>query len=217
MGNLTWIEIIYWGATIVGGTLFFLRTIMMLVGMGHHDLGTHFGGDVHIDHDIHLDTAHTSHADTSTHSDSDSDSDFSFRLLTLQGLTAFFMMFGLVGLALLKANLSTMVTLAGAVLAGWLTVRVIGLLFGQMKHLQSDGTLNVQNAIGQTGSVYLTIPAQGTGQVQIPVQGSLRIFDAVSTGEQVIQTGENVRVTGIVDGNTLVVEKITSHQETAKK
>lgn len=214
MDNLTWIEIIYWGAAIVGGTFFFLRTIMMMVGggMGHHDFDTHFDGDIHVDHDVQLDT---DHGDASA--DSDSDSDFSFKLLTLQGLTAFFMMFGLVGLALLKANLSTIVTLAGGGLAGLFTVRVLGLLFGQMKHLQSDGTLKVGNAIGQSGSVYLTIPVQGTGQVQVPVQGSLRIFDAASTGEQVIPTGENIRVIDVVDGNTLVVERITSRQKPVKE
>ncbi len=213
MGNLTWIEVIYWGATIVGGTFFVLRTMMLLVGggMGHHDFDTHFGSDIHVDHDIHLDT------DSGNASDhSESDSDFSFKLLTLQGLTAFFMMFGLVGLALLKANLSTPETLAGGAIAGLVAVRVIGLLFEQMRHLQSDGTLDIHNAVGQSGSVYLTIPAQGTGQVQVPVQGSLRIFDAASTGEQIIPTGEKIRVTGIVDNSTLAVERIPEHPDTVQ-
>lgn len=209
MGNLTWIEAIFWGATIIGGTFFVLRMLLLLVGggMGFHAFDTHFGGDIHVDHDIHLDA---SHADTSS-DHSPSDSDLSFRLLTLQGMTAFFMMFGLVGLALLKANLSIPVTLAGGTIAALVAVRVIGFMFEQMKHLQSDGTLDIRNAVGQSGSVYLTIPAQGTGQVQIPVQGALRIFDAASTGEQIIPTGEMVRVTGLVDGNTLVVERIAEH------
>ena len=34
MNDLTWIEIIYWAATIIGGTLFILRVIMLFIGGG---------------------------------------------------------------------------------------------------------------------------------------------------------------------------------------
>ena len=55
MYGLSWIEIIYWGATIIGGTLFILRTIMMLVG-GGLDLGDgDFDADVDMDGDIAVD------------------------------------------------------------------------------------------------------------------------------------------------------------------
>jgi len=82
------------------------------------------------------------------------------------------------------------------------------LLLLQMKRLQSEGTLDIRNAIGQTGSVYLTIPANGSGQVQVTVQGSLRIFNAVSQDKNKISTGAGVRVTDITADNTLVVEQI---------
>lgn len=220
MGDMTGIELIYWGATIVGGTLFILRTIMMVVGLefGHDDYHTpvegDFHGDIHhdidADHDIHLDADHADHVDHADQADGHADSDISFRLLSLQGLTAFFMMFGLVGLALLKANMHVISTLVGGGAAGFFSVQLIGLIFEQARHLQSEGTLNIENAIGQAGSVYLTIPGQGTGQVQITVQGTRRILDASSMGEQVIKTGEKVRVTGIMYGSTLVVERIES-------
>jgi membrane protein implicated in regulation of membrane protease activity len=44
--------------------------------------------------------------------------------------------------------------------------------------------------------------------VQIIVQGSLKIFDAMSSNKSVIATGERVRVVGVTSGNTLIVEKI---------
>lgn len=201
MSELTWIEIIYWGSTIIGGTLFILRTIMLLVGggLGHDDFDTHIDGDIPMDQDIPFDSDHT---------DTSADSDFSFRLLSMQGLTAFFMMFGLVGLALTKADLAIGITILGGGSAGLFAVWVISLLFAQMKHLRSDGTLNIHNAIGQSGSVYLIIPAKGTGQVQVSVQGALKILDAISTNGRRIETGEKIRVTGTIDNNTLVVEKI---------
>ena len=199
MYGLSWIEIIYWGSTIIGGTLFVLRTIMMLVG-GGLDLGDgDFDADVDMDGDIPVDGDHL---------DTDPDSDFSFKLLSMQGLTAFFMMFGLVGLTLLKANLPVLLTILGGGIAGSLAVWVISLLFSQMKRLQSDGTLQIENAVGESGSVYLTIPAKGTGQVQITVQGALKIFDAISKDGKKVATGEKVNVTGTIDNKTLIVEKI---------
>jgi membrane protein implicated in regulation of membrane protease activity len=199
MSELSWIEIIYWGATIIGGTLFILRTILLLVGGGldTHELDHPMETDLLIGQDAHIDT----HS-TETHPDSD----FSFRLLSMQGLTAFFMMFGLVGLALVKANLATPLTILGGGAAGLFAVWLISLLFAQMKRLQSSGTIDIHNAVGQSGSVYLPIPAKGTGQVQVTVQGALKIMDAVSQNGQTIKTGEAIQVTGVLDSKTLIVE-----------
>jgi membrane protein implicated in regulation of membrane protease activity len=185
MTGLTWIEIIYWASTIIGGTLFLLRLVTMFLGGGVSDEGL----------DAALDAGGHVEADTS------------FNLLSLQGLTSFFMMFGLVGLALLKAGLAVILTVIGGMAAGLVTVAVTGLIFTQMRRLQTDGTISIQNTIGQEGSVYLSIPRQGTGQVQIIVQGSLKIFDAVSKSRNMIATGEKVQVVGVASGNTLIVEK----------
>ena len=186
MNGITWIEIIYWISTIIGGTLFVLRTIMMLAGgsLSNDGLDTTFDADISGDLDI----------------SGDMDTD-------LQGLTAFFMMFGLVGLALLKANLHVLITVFGGAVAGLFTVWVIGLIFTQMKRLQSDGTIDIKNTVGERGTVYLTIPSSGLGQVQITVQGSLKIFDAVSKRKTKLATGEKIQVVDVADGNTLVVEK----------
>jgi hypothetical protein len=191
MSGLTWIEIIYWASTIVGGTLFILRLIMLFVG---GDFGDHSADSAL---DAAGDIASGDHADA----------DVSFQLLSVQGLTSFFMMFGLVGLALLKANLPVLVTVIGGIAAGLATVAITGLIFTQMKRLQTEGTINIQNTIGTQGSVYLTIPKNGTGQVQIIAQGSLKIFDAVSSHKSAIATGEKIQVVGVAGGNTLIVEK----------
>jgi hypothetical protein len=148
------------------------------------------GGDIHTDLSGDHDAADTS-----------------FKLLSVQGLTSFFMMFGLVGLALLKSNFPVAVTVVGGMAAGLATVAITGLIFTQMKRLQTEGTIDIQNTIGTEGSVYLTIPKNGTGQVQIIVQGSLKIFDAMSNDKKVIATGEKIKVLGVASGNTLIVDK----------
>ncbi len=188
MFGLTWIEVIYWVSAIAGGTLFLLRLGLMFVGSGM--------GDDAID-------ATLEHDPGSAH-----DADFSFKLLSIQGLTSFFMMFGLVGLALLRANLPILLTVAGGMLAGFITVAITSVIFSQMKRLQTEGTINIQNTVGVEGTVYLTIPKNGTGQVQLIAQGALKIFDASAKNKDSITVGEKIRVTGVTGGNTLVVEKI---------
>ena len=192
MFGLSLIEVIYWASTIIGGTLFILRLGMMLFGGGLSDDA--------------LDSAIDA-GDVDTAGDH-ADADISFKLLSAQGLTSFFLMFGLVGLALLRANLHELITIAGGTLAGLGMVAITGAIFTQMKRLQTEGTINIQNTVGSDGTVYLTIPKNGTGQVQVIAQGSLKIFDAVSANKNQIATGEKVRVTGVASGNTLVVEKI---------
>lgn len=188
MFGLTWIEVIYWVSAIVGGTLFLLRLGMMLIGGGVSDDA--------------LDTA-LEDAGSGAH-----DADFSFKLLSIQSLTSFFMMFGLVGLALLRANLPILLTVAGGMLAGFITVAITSVIFSQMKRLQTEGTINIQNTVGVEGTVYLTIPKNGTGQVQLIAQGALKIFDASAKNKDSITVGEKIRVTGVTGGNTLVAEKI---------
>lgn len=192
MFGLTVIEVIYWASTIIGGTLLILRLGMMLFGGGLSDDALDSaldGGNVDVAGD---------HADA----------DVSFKLLSVQGLTSFFMMFGLVGLALLRAGLHVLITILGGAVAGLVTVAVTGLIFSQMKRLQTEGTIRIQSTVGSEGTVYLTIPKNGTGQVQIIAQGSLKVFDAVSSNKSQIATGQKIRVTGVAGGNTLIVEKL---------
>jgi membrane protein implicated in regulation of membrane protease activity len=173
-------------SAVAGGAIFIIRMIMMLAGVGGHDV-----------HDGQFDYSVT-HAD----------SDASFKLFSLHGLTGFFMMFGLVGLGLSRQRLIPDL-FAGAVgvLAGLVTVWVIGKVFSGMIKLQSDGTLRLSDAVGQQGKVYLTIPANGTGQVQVGFQGRLMIYEAVSASKEAIKSGEPVVVIDITGGNILVVEK----------
>jgi len=184
--SLSPVQKVFFFSAVLGGVVFILRMILMIVGMGDHDM-----------HDGDMDFS-DSHADTDT----------SFKLFSLHGLTGFFMMFGLVGLGLSRQFWVPDIA-AGVVgiLAGLGTVWVIGKVFTSMAKLQSDGTLKLSDAMGQRGKVYLTIPAGGTGQVQVAFQGRVMMYDAVSVDKEIIKTGEQIVVIDIVGGNTLVVEK----------
>src|SRR3970040_851782 len=97
--HITPIEIFYWASAIVGGILFLFRTALLFIG---GDIGDTDGdGDVF---------------------DGDGDSDFSFKLLSLQGLTAFFMMFGLSGLAFVSSGLASIWSTLGGAAVGLFSV-----------------------------------------------------------------------------------------------
>ena len=82
-----------------------------------------------------------------------------------------------------------------------------GFLMARLKRLQSSGTLDMNTAVGVEGKVYLRIPPDGIGKVEIPLQGGMNIFDARSDGKKTIQSGERVKVVAIAAGNVMVVSK----------
>ena len=189
MDNFNGLEKFFAVCAVVGGIFFVIRLVLQFVG-GDGD----FDGDIDGDIDADLDGG---------------DSDISFKVLSFQGLTAFFMMFGLVGLALSwQTGWDPVRSIAGATAAGFGTVWVLKLIFNSAKDLQSSGTINMQNAVGQEGSIYLTIPDNGIGKARVTVQEHLKVFDARSANEREIKTGTPIRVVRIVSNNVLIVEPI---------
>ena len=183
------IDTVFLCAAILGGGVFAIRTLLQLFGVG--------GGE-----GAELDDVHT-------------DADQGFRVLSLQGLSAFFMMFGIVGLALVReSGISPPLALGIALVPGVFSVWVIGRLFELMGRLSSSGTLNLYSAIGQEGSVYLTVPREGVGQVEVIVQGRLGVFQAREHEGHEVATGTRVRVVGVAAGDVLVVQAIVSKRDT---
>ena len=118
------------------------------------------------------------------------------------------MMFGLVGMALSAAGVSSLISIVGGLVAGVFTVWVVSKVFIGMQSLQSDGTIRIKNAIGQEGAVYLTIPEGDIGKVNVVVQGRLSEFEAVSLDRKKIETGQRVKVVNVIGSDRLVVERI---------
>ena len=182
------LETFFLVCAIIGGFFVLVKLVMQFIGSD-----THTAVDVHSD--MSIDTSHV-------------DSDVGFRLLSMHGLSAFFMMFGLVGLALYRqSQAGVIISIIGAVAAGMVAVWVIGKLFQGAARLQSSGTLNTADAVGSTGTVYLTIPKGGTGRVSLNFRNRLREFDASEKNGDELRTGTPVRVVQ-VNGNILVVEII---------
>jgi membrane protein implicated in regulation of membrane protease activity len=164
---------------IVGGIVVVFRLILTVAGLDHH------GG---------IDAAHV-------------DTDAGFQALTIQGISSFFTMFGVVGFVLYhNAALGLFLALLGAVGAGVFSVWLLQKIFRSMMRLQSSGTVSLFAAVGSEGSVYLTVGKDG-GRVQINFANRLREFEAVSADGSTLPTGTAIRVQSVT-ANTLVVSAV---------
>jgi hypothetical protein len=130
-----------------------------------------------------------------------------FHLFTLRGLVAFFAIGGWTGLAL--ADISTGLSIAGALLSGTLALVAMAFLMRAIMQLRSSGNIDNAKAIGKIADVYLTIPAKGNGagKINLTLEERFVEINAIQEGSEPISTGAKVKVTAIV-GDTLVVEKI---------
>ncbi|MDH4226642.1 MAG: hypothetical protein OEV59_02645 [Deltaproteobacteria bacterium] len=172
---------------VIGGLLFLVKFIAELIGFGEH-------GDVPID---------VGNSDVSS-----AEAAESFKILTLQSLTAFFMMFGLVGFVMSnQGGINVVITFIASIAAGVGTVWAIAAIFSRAKKLQASGTMQINDMLGAQGSVYQRIAEGGVGKVTVTVKGRQREYEAVSADKKELKTGDTIKVVDI-SGDRLIVEKI---------
>ena len=108
------IEQLFLLSGLVGGVILLFRMILMIIGIDHH--GTDFHGD----------------------------GDADFKALTIQGISSFFAMFGVVGFTLYhNAALGMLIALIGAFGAGAFVMWLMHRIFRSMMRLQTTGTVNM--------------------------------------------------------------------------
>ncbi len=192
MVDLFWISLsgvdrVFLICTLIGGLLFIARGVLGLFGLGDH------GADGGVDLSM---------------ADLTEGADLSFKVLTLQGITGFFLIFGLTGLALHRGSrVGELASILGALVAGAAMVLLLAKLTQMMQGLHSSGNIDMRQAAGQSALVYLTIPHRGTGQIQISIQGRSRIVDAMSKEDEPIKTGERVEVVEVVNSGLMLVKR----------
>lgn len=130
---------------------------------------------------------------------------------SIRGVTAFFTGFGWSGVIALKAGLGLLPAIAIGVAVGGALMLGIFLLMTSMLRLQSNGTLDFSNAVGQVGTVYVTIPGgqKAGGQVEVLFQGRLTMADALFRGAEPLRPGTKVTVVEKIGHSTLIVEPLS--------
>jgi membrane protein implicated in regulation of membrane protease activity len=203
LAGLDGLEKFYLACAVFGGGFFIFRTILMLSGISGTDSDVDSADMDHggVDHD-------TDHGDDSDHAEQ-AHGDSGLKLLTIQGITAFIMMFGLTAFSFSRNSLlGSVMTIILGIAVGIFGMWLIAKGFALMRSMQSTGTMQIYDAIGEEGTVYLTIPAEGVGKIQVVISGRLMVRDAVSQDKVDLKTGERVCVSEIISGEMLAVRRL---------
>lgn len=173
---------IYYGIALTTSALMLFQLVLMLFGMD---------GDSDFDVD-------------------DIDDHGTGGILSVRTVTAFFVGFGWSGVAALEAGWELVPTIVVSTLVGGVFMGGVFALMRTLYGMRYSGTLDYRNAVGSVGSVYLRIPAAmaGPGQIEVQVQGRLRVVQAFTRAERELGNNERVRVTDLMDETTLLVEPL---------
>jgi hypothetical protein len=173
---------VYWYIAIIASVVFIIQTIMSFIG-----------------------------ADTDTGVDADFDSnldggDHPFQLFSLRNLVNFFLGFGWTGASLYTAIDNKIVLGVIALIVGIIFIAIFFFVIRLLMRLSEDNTFKLEDTVGKTADVYMTIPAakSGKGKIFISVRGSTHELGAVTTSAHEIKNGSIVKVLAL-EGDILVV------------
>lgn len=142
--------------------------------------------------------------------DNDGDMDASgdgMPLISVRGIVAFFSIGGWVGVVSDTAGVPVIFSCLIAFAAGTLALLGVGLLFKNALKLQDSGNLEIGNAVGKTGRVYIPIPPKnaGHGKINVLIQDRYVELEAINEGDSVIKTDELVDILETIDSETVIV------------
>lgn len=213
--GLTMLEQVFYYCAIPATIILVIQTILSIMGIGNGDGDVDFDNDVDFDSDIDGDTSIDSDFDDTVGTAAEStiidtvESASSLKFFSIRGIVAFFSLFGWVGVVLAEEGLNTLLIFFIATICGLIGMFVIAMMFYMISKMQRNGNINIKNAIGNIGQVYLTIPAKqsGQGKILITIQERYTEVSAMTSSLKPLSTGTMVRVVDVIDINTLLVEK----------
>ena len=198
-------------AAIPATLILLIQTVLMLIGIGNESDG--LGDDVadDIPDDIPDDVPDTDgvFGDNEISDVADSSGFEGLRIFSVRGIIAFFVVFGWVGLAMDATEVALPITVAVSIVSGAAMMIVLAVMMRAVMRLRNDGNTDNRNAIGKSGKVHLTIPAnrEGEGKVHVMLQGAYVERGAVTDEDEPIPTGSEVVVVGTSGDTDLVVRR----------
>lgn len=204
----------FWNSLILGQQIFLciavpatllmiILIVMMLIGFGEDD----------VDSDTDISDEFDGESDASSTDGDTPDAGLSF--FTVRGIVSMLCIMGWSGLIFLDPAMGIPMWggVAISVALGLITLFLVALAMKGISKLQSSGNLDLRNAIGKVGQVYLTIPeGGGSGKVNLTVQEQFKEFTAITTSNDAIKTGQYVRVVAVSESGVLVVEPINNNK-----
>lgn len=144
----------------------------------------------------------------------DDPSDFSVghtdaEAFSIRAINGFFLGFGLVGYACEVSGFSHLSSALAGLATGIAMMAIIVFTMRTFKKLRSDGTMRMQDTVGATGTVYVTVPPHGAvgGQVNITFGNRNETFLAIQHGPKALAGGSRIRVVEFAN-DTVTIEAI---------
>ncbi|MBD5081070.1 MAG: NfeD-like protein [Ruminococcaceae bacterium] len=218
--ELRLVEQILYCIAIPASLILVIQTVIMLLGLGHGGEGFNPSDTSGFDApDIDMDTSVDLPSDGSLDTDVDlSNHDINnpadladFRLLSVQSVIAFLTIFGWSGITAISNGMADWAGLLLAAVLGLGAMFIVAKVIQWSSKLAQNGTFNVKNLLGESGTVYIPIPEKGKGMGKINISCGERFmeYDAITEEQEMLKTGEQVTVVDIIGGSTLVVERLS--------
>ncbi|QOX62962.1 NfeD-like protein [Anoxybacterium hadale] len=190
-----------------------IQTVLSLLGGfeggGGIDTSDTSGIDFHGGSDIGEIADASDMGDIGKISDGGNPHDFSIMsMITLQGIVTFLTVMGWSSIVGVTSGTPVFLSVMVGIAMGFVAMYAAAKLLHASRKLTENGTLDLRNAIGESGRVYIPIPAGGSGigKITMQVQGRYVECSAIAFGEEMLPTGELVRVTD-VRNDILIVEE----------
>ena len=130
-------------------------------------------------------------------------------LFTFQGIVTFLCVFSWVGILTYAASKNIPISVIVGFICGAGAMVGVAKIIQVSSKLTQNGNIVAKNFLGETATVYFTIPANASGQGKINVSVGERFteFAAITEEDEAIPSGASVRIVDIRAENVLVVEK----------
>ncbi len=190
-----------------------IQTILSLLGGFEGGRGVDFsdtsGIDFHGGSDISEMADASDMGGSGQFADGGNPADFSIMsMITVQGIVTFLTVMGWSSIVAIGAGTPAFLSILVGIALGFVCMYAAARILHASRRLTESGTLDLRNAIGEAGRVYIPIPAagNGTGKITMQLQGRYIECDAMAFGSEMLPTGEMVRVTD-VRNDILIVEE----------
>ena len=207
--------------TIPATLVMVIQTVLSILGGFEGGAGVDFtdtsafSGDLDLDFDGGADIGELADGDFGAGRDAILDggnpADFSIAsMFSVQGIVTFLMVMGWVAIVSISSGANPAIALLVGCGLGVLTMYLVARLMFASRRLAENGTVDIKNAIGENGTVYIPVPAKGGGEgkINLYLQGRYVEVNCITSEAEMIPTGTSVRVTDARNG-VLIVERDT--------
>ena len=197
----------FYGSAIFFSAIFLWQFITSLIGLsGAEDMDMDV--DVDVDADFDIDDLEASSASDAA------DSVAAFRLLSLRAVLAFLTLFFWAAAMHHDAGQPLSRAIAYGTFWGLGAFVLMALALNLMRKLAETGNPRLRTCVGTSGTIYLDIPADGTGEARVTVSGVVSHIKARSADGKPLKAGTPINVVRTLGPTTIEVKPV---EETEKE